>query len=260
MKITAVEIARKTFVPHELKLSEAGEIELAFAQLGVVDHDGDVTLPGAFPTKDVPMSAYGHTSWDGSLPVGKGTISEAGDWAVFKGGFFMKTEQGRNTYETVKEMGALQEYSYGYQPVEFSFGVHEGKDVRVLKLLDTHEVSPVLKGAGIGTHTLAIKSGSPGPDAPYAEHATWIRDAVKAFLERTDARVEWRTKEGRALSAANRTMLLQMHEGLMAMHDAMGGHADDLRALLDATDPDKADKDVTLDVLLAIARRLKVPV
>ena len=208
------------------------------------------------------MSAYGHTSWDGALPVGKGAISEVGDWAVFKGGFFLNTSGGRDAYETVKALGPLAEYSYGYYVRDFSFGQQDGKDVRFLKGLDVFEVSPVLIGAGIGTHTLAIKGGGPGPGAPYAEHATWIRDAVKAFLERTDARVEWRTKEGRTLSAANRTMLMQMHEGLTAMHDAMGGHADDLRALLDATDPDKAARQLRQDILvqIGVARSLGVPV
>ncbi|RLA43841.1 MAG: hypothetical protein DRQ97_12245, partial [Gammaproteobacteria bacterium] len=67
----------------ETKMDDRGYVEVAFAQLNVIDHDGDVIVNGAIPSKDVPMSAYGHTSWDGALPVGRGSISEEGNWAVF---------------------------------------------------------------------------------------------------------------------------------------------------------------------------------
>ena len=69
-------IIRKAFMPGEFKLEESGAVTIAFAQLNVVDHDKDVSLPGSFPTKTVPISAYGHTSWSGAMPVGKGTIRE----------------------------------------------------------------------------------------------------------------------------------------------------------------------------------------
>ena len=125
---------------HELKLDDKGTIEAAFAQLNVIDADGDVTLPGAFPSKEVPMSAYGHTSWDGALPVGKGTISEEGDWAVFKGQMFLDTTAGRDAHATLKGLGPLAEFSYGYEPTDFSFGEQAGQKVRYLKLLDVFEV------------------------------------------------------------------------------------------------------------------------
>lgn len=208
---------RKIFAPVELKLDEAGSISLAFAQLNVIDSDGDVTLPGAVPVKEVPMSAYGHGSWDGELPVGKGTIREAGDWAVFDGQFFMDTTAGRETHATIKALGPLAQYSYGYRPTDYSYGEQDGTPVRFLKRLDIFEVSPVLLGAGVGTHTLAIKSGGPDPDLPYAEHVAWMTDQVKALLDRSTDRAELRTKEGRTLSGATLDQLSAIHDGLLAI-------------------------------------------
>ena len=160
--------------PGEFKLSEEGTVTVAFSQLNVVDKDADVTVPGAIPTKDVPMSAYGHTSWDGELPIGRGTITEADGWGVLNGRFLMETDQGRNGYHTVKAMADLQEWSYGYKATDFSFGQQDGKNVRFLKRLDIFEVSPVLIGAGVGTRTLSIKAAK----AAIAAHSTAIDDGA----------------------------------------------------------------------------------
>lgn len=243
---------RKAFRPHDLKLSDTGEIELAFAQLNVIDSDGDVTLPGAFPAKDVPMSAYGHTSWDGALPVGKGTISESGDWAVFKGQFFMDTTGGRDTHATVKGLGPLAEYSYGYNVLQGESGLFEGKHVRFLKSLDPHEVSPVLKGAGLGTHTMSIKSGAPGSDAPSATRLVWASDEMKAVLAQLTEHAASRGKDGRKLSRSDRAVLEDLVE-------AWDGHVAAARGLLSTDVPQDPAKQAEFakafeENLLAIAR------
>src|SRR5690606_17071896 len=109
---------------------------------------------------------YGHTSWDGALPVGKGTIRQTSKEAIFEGQFFLDTTAGRDTFVTVKELGSLGQWSYGYDALEYSFGEHDGQHVRFLSKQKVHEVSPVLLGAGVGTRTLATKSGVPGAPAP----------------------------------------------------------------------------------------------
>jgi len=254
------DILRKAFTPIEFKLSGTGEVTVAFSRFNVIDHDGDVTFPGAVPVgKAVPISAYGHTSWEGSPPVGKGTIRETADLGILDGAFFMETDQGRNAYHTTKAMAELQQWSYGYDVLPPSGpGVFEGKPVRELRKLDIHEISPVLMGAGIGTTTLAIKSGGPEPDLPYAEHASWVREMVKALMDRTANRAEWRAKEGRALSGANREQLAAILESLRGF----GPAADELAALLEATDPMKADRlrRTELQVALATARSYGVDV
>lgn len=245
---------RKSFAPEGLTLSETGEVKVAFSRLNVIDHDGDVTYPGALPAgKAVAMSDFNHSSWDGALPVGKGVIGEADGLGILDGSFFMGTDQGRNAYHTVKAMADLQEWSYGYSVLAGGPEMFEGKSVRALRKLDVFEVSPVLLGAGVGTSTLAIKSGGPGPGMPYAEHLAWVMGEVEALTDRTKDRAEWRAKEGRVLSAANRTTLA-------TIAGAMQSHHADLMALLDATDPQKASRDMTLDVLLGIARRYGVKV
>lgn len=135
---------------------KAGAFEAVFATLNTIDHDGDVTLPGAF-TEGAPVriACWGHR-WD-ELPVGKGVIRTRGNDAIVEGAFFLNTQGGRETYETVKALGALQEWSYGYDVLDASPGQYDGQRVQFLRKLKVHEVSPVLLGAGIGTHTTAIK-------------------------------------------------------------------------------------------------------
>lgn len=247
-------VERKGFTPGHFKLDEAGSVEVAFAQLNVVDRDADLTVPGAFPAKNVPMSAYGHTSWMGELPTGKGAISEESDWALFKGQFLMETDQGRNAYHTVKAMADLQEWSYGYDPLEFAYETREGKSIRVLRKLDVFEVSPVLVGAGIGTHTRAIKTAGSGASLPFADHLALVAEEAKAIAARSHDRAEFRAKAGRALSGADRERLDALAKALDETHT-------ELRQLLDEPDPAAAAKATgRLDALLEEARFLGVAI
>ena len=250
---------RKGFTPIEFKLSEAGEVTVAFSRFNVVDSDEDVTFAGSMPVgKAVPMSAYGHTSWDGALPTGKGVISESGDLGVFEGGFFMETDQGRNAYNTVKAMADIQEWSYGYAVLEGGPGMFEGKRVRELRKLDVFEVSPVLKGAGVGTGTLAIKSGAPASGAPYAEQFLWYTEGLPALLDRFKGHFAARASEGRKLSRADRAAL----EDLVETLDGQLSLARDLLVTAEPVDPAKqaAFQRAAMDNLLAIARANGVPI
>ena len=247
------EILRKSFAPFEFKLSETGDVTVAFSRFNVIDSDNDVTFPGSMPVgKSVPISAYGHTSWDGALPTGKGAIREAGDLGILEGSFFMETDQGRNTYHTTKAMADLQEWSYGYAVLPPSGpGTFDGKRVRELRKLDVFEVSPVLKGAGVGTTTLAIKSGAPASGAPYAEQILWYSEGLPALLDRFKGHSAARASEGRKLSRSDRAALEELVETL-------DGQLTTARELL--TEPAKSMDAVTLDVLLRTAHRLGVPV
>jgi hypothetical protein len=139
--------------------TDKGEVTAVFATFNVVDKDGDVTLPGAFTEgAEVLISAYGHKTWEGALPVGKGTIQTTKTEALLKGQFFMDTQHGRDTFYTVKELQGKQEWSYGYDTVDSEPGEKDGQRVRFLKRQEVHEVSPVLLGAGIGTRTLSTKA------------------------------------------------------------------------------------------------------
>lgn len=155
---------------------ETGEFRAVFATLNVVDKDGDITLPGAFQDgQPVRISSWMH-DWD-SLPVGKGVIHADQSEAWVDGQFFLDTESGREHYKTIKALGDLVEWSYGFSIEKYSFQNQptdvpnsEGQ-VRVLEKLDVIEVSPVMLGAGIGTRTTAIK-------AALASHSTPTTDAA----------------------------------------------------------------------------------
>ncbi|WP_405149448.1 HK97 family phage prohead protease [Sphaerisporangium sp. NBC_01403] len=150
----------------EIKDEAKGLVKAVFATFNVVDSHGDVTPPGAFTDgEEMPISSYGHTSWDGALPVGKGSIRQTAKEAIFEGQFFLDTTGGRDTFTTVKELGPLCQWSYGYDPEDYSFGEQDGQRVRFLNKLKVHEVSPVLLGAGVNTRTLAAKSAGAGTPA-----------------------------------------------------------------------------------------------
>ena len=150
----------------QVKTIGEGTARVAFAQLHVVDHDGDYTLSGAFqPGQKVKVCQTGHAH--GALPAGAGTIvgEEPGPddtmWAVADLKLFLNTQAGRETYETIKALhdaGHTQEWSYGYDVLDAGPIHVDGKHANALKRLSVYEISPVLRGAGIGTHTLDVKS------------------------------------------------------------------------------------------------------
>jgi hypothetical protein len=153
------------FADIQFKADKPGTFRARIATLNAVDKDADVTLPGAFPDgKAIVISAYGHKSWDGALPVGKGVIGSDQSQAWVDGEFFLNTMQGKETYETVKALAAagLGEWSHGYQVLESStepgdLSAYPGA-AQILKKLDLWEASPVLVGAGVNTATERIKS------------------------------------------------------------------------------------------------------
>jgi HK97 family phage prohead protease len=163
---------------------DAGYVEAVFSTFDVIDHDNDVTRKGAFE-QDAPVrvSAYNHASWGGALPVGRGSITSDDSKATFAGQFFMGTTPGRDTFETVKAMGDLGEWSYGFDIIKSSEGEHDGKSVRFLEELKVHEVSPVLLGAGVGTHTVVAKAKQV-KDLSDEELAEQALEACKALLDR----------------------------------------------------------------------------
>jgi len=136
---------------------ETGEFRAEFATLNVIDHDEDVTVPGAFHDgQETLIEPWNHNY--GQLPVGKGVIHENDNKAVIEGAFFLDTQGGLEHYKVVKALGDLQEWSYTFDIEESDEGVFEGQDVRFLRGLDVWGVAPVQRGAGIDTRTTDIKA------------------------------------------------------------------------------------------------------
>ena len=153
-------------IDFQLKEESEGKVSAVFSVFNSLDSDGDVVEAGAiqsgFKSGDVPM-VWAH-KWD--MPIGKGQIVEDKDKATFNGEFFMDTESGQEAYKLVKNMGDLQQWSFGYRVNESEYGKlkkdgsDNEEDVRFLKDLTVFEVSPVLVGANQDTYTLAIKSNT----------------------------------------------------------------------------------------------------
>jgi len=143
---------------------ETGEFRAEFATLNVVDHDGDVTVPGAFQDgQETLIEAWNHNY--GQLPVGKGVIHEDGDKAVVEGFFFLDTQGGLEHYKTVKALGSLQEWSYTFDVEDSGYGEFDDQDVQFLRKLDVWGVAPVERGAGIDTRTTDIKAAKDNKDS-----------------------------------------------------------------------------------------------
>lgn len=151
---------------------ETGEFTCEFATLNVKDHDGDVTVPGAFHDgQETIIEAWNHT-YD-QLPVGKAVIHEVGSKARAEGRFFLDTQGGLEHYRVVKQLGSLQEWSYTFEIEKSEQGDFEGEKVRLLRGLDVWGVAPVQRGAGIDTRTVSIK----GAKGALASHSTATSDA-----------------------------------------------------------------------------------
>jgi HK97 family phage prohead protease len=173
-------------IRFEVKDASKGIVVAKFATLNVKDFDDDLTLKGAFEEgAAVAISAYGHRSWSGSMPVGKGAIRTDGDDVLMEGQFFLNTSAGKETFEVVKEMGAQQEWSYGFDILEGGLLTEELRQKgvrRVLKKLKVYEVSPVLVGAGVDTTTLSVKEKLIA-DAAEKETGTDARRELVKFLK-----------------------------------------------------------------------------
>ena len=181
----------------ELKGNQAGAFRAIFATFNQVDHDGDVTLPGAFPVgAKIPIAGVGH-NWD--VPtIGNGTIGADSEKAWLDGRFNLKMDAGRETYESIKfdadEGVNAQQYSYAYDVGKgHSARPDEQKQwpgaKRVLEQLVPHEVSPVLLGAGIETGTAFVKGrrGRKAGPLSYEDRRDLLQEAVNAWDVAEDA-------------------------------------------------------------------------
>lgn len=161
----------------------AGEVVARFSVFDIVDRDGDILRRSAFTDgQEVPM-VWAHR-WD--IPVGKGVIKLAKDHAEFHGKF-LSTPAAQDARTTVREMGDLQEWSFGFRIL----GVQDNPEIRGLDITDVQvfEVSPVLVGANQETATLAVKGGPPREEPQEDERdpaLVAIADEAQRLTESTD--------------------------------------------------------------------------
>jgi len=204
---------------------EPGRVSAVFSTFDVVDSDNDIVLATALTNGQAVPMTWSHR-WE--MPIGKGVILVQEKQAVFDGEFFLETEAGLEAYKTVKAMGTLQEWSWGFRVVEAGYEQRGDQWIRVIKRAEVFEVSPVLVGAGVGTYTLGIKG-----TMPYAEQGDAVLAAVRDLVGRSRSLADLRAKEGRVLSEANRKRLGNLLEALRAVET-------DIDELLASTAPEKS--------------------
>lgn len=163
-------VQRKTLKDIEWKADKPGTFRAVVATYNTIDHDGDVTEPGALDTeRRILVSPWNHSSIDeaaAEMPVGSAKITTVGDRAVAEGRFYIDDPMGERAYKITKALAedGLGEWSYGFRiPAGGSTSDPKALEgwpgaVRLLKRVQPFEVSLVFAGAGIGTHTLSVKS------------------------------------------------------------------------------------------------------
>lgn len=174
-------------VPVEFKLSEdtPGAFRATFALFDVIDLDRDVTKAGAFKVgAPVRIAQWGH-NW-GAPAIGVGTIGADNERAWVDGQFNLEMAAGKETYESVKALGDLQQWSYGFDIDKWSVGKFEGDEVRFLEAMTVHEISPVMLGAQPLTFTDRIKGQKVGRRNSAADEDA-MRSALDALTSAADA-------------------------------------------------------------------------
>ena len=185
------------------QMDDEGHGLAKLATLSAIDHDGDTYVKGAFGWKE------GGHQWAPilpahdrkAMPMGKARIYEEGDDAMIDLHLNLKSAVGREWHAALKfdlEKGqAVQEWSYGFDVLDKVDESRSGQPVRVLKRLDIHEVSPVVRGAGIGTGTLSLKS-----HGSFAGQLDQLIAAIDDVVERAGGVKTLREADGRGMSKA----------------------------------------------------------
>lgn len=209
----------KTFESVQVKDADEGKVEAVFSTFDVVDHGGDVILPGAFTDgAKVRISAFNHQSWGGALPVGKGVIRTTDEGAVLDGQFFLTTTHGRDTFETVKQLDDLGEWSYSLDNIVAKQGERDGQPVRLIESVDVHEVSPVIKAESVGTRTLAVKSDE---DLKFADEAALVMASVSNLIDRAADVMAKRREKGKTLGTASAHFMEWLADDLKRLNDLL---------------------------------------
>lgn len=212
-------------------VDDEGSFEAIIATLNVVDLDGDLTIPGAFKKQSVSILPA-HDRRSASL--GKAEIFERGDKAIARGKFNLAIQAGREMHEALKfdlaNGDPVQEWSYSYQIKESEEETRNGETIRILKSLDVSEVSPVLRGAGMGTGTISAKENE---KITLADDLAAVAAEVKRVAQRAAEVIAMRLKQkldgqrsGRpGLGAKAKKSLEELLDGLafsIVQQDAIG--------------------------------------
>jgi HK97 family phage prohead protease len=172
-----------------------GIVECFVAGIGNKDSVGDVCLPGSFVgslKRRKPRVVWGH-NWN--EPIGKvldiyevgpndprlpSKMRSAGIGGLYaRVQFNLKSERGKEAFNSVVFFGEEQEWSIGYKTLDAVFD--PSQQANLLKEVELYEVSPVLHGANQLTGTISIKS-----DKPLKDPDGGLTAAGRAHFKRTE--------------------------------------------------------------------------
>lgn len=172
------------------EMDEKGHGVALLANMKDVDKDGDTYTKGAFDWKADGQWApiLPAHNWK-EMPFGKARVYEDGQEALAELKLNLDTGAGRDWHAALKfdlETGQpVQQWSYGYDVLDFANEQRGAQKVRNLKKLSVLEVSPVIVGAGKGTRTLEMKGVSfkEGDFAATLEQLQTLASAIDANPE-----------------------------------------------------------------------------
>ena len=199
-----------------------GKVEAVFSNFNEVDSDGDVVLPNSI------KSGYGDNGvamvWahDWKNVIGRGEIIQDDHRAVFKGQFIMDTDAGRDAFHTVKAMGDLQQWSFGYEVTDSENGAfkkdnEEEIEVRYLKEVKVWEVSPVLVGANQNTETLSVKEDKP-KGKRLNEEVEELLNSLTSLVKRARELTALRLSKDKILSEESTEIIEGLQDALQEAH------------------------------------------
>ncbi|QXN68035.1 prohead protease [Microcystis phage Mwe-Yong1] len=210
------------------KMDDAGHGLARLATLSSVDHDNDTYAPGAFGWKEggeqwVPILPAHNR---GAMPIGKSRVYEDGGVAFAELHLNLDTAAGKEWQSHLKfdlaKGKPAQEWSYGFGTLDASWEQRGDDRIRVLKRVDVHEVSPVIRGAGIGTATLSMKGQAGGFGAQLDAVIAEIDDVI----ERAGGIAQLRAADGRGMSKARLDQLAELKARLDRLVAADAPQAD----------------------------------
>lgn len=176
----------KSVTGQAVKAADGGTAQVVIATTNVVDADGDVVVPGAIGAQTVVLLPSHDAR---SIPLGKASTFERGGEVLADLAFNLAIPAARDWHAALKwdveHPPALQEYSWGYEAKRRP-GRLGDRPVSFLEDVTIFEVSMVLRGASVGTGTVAVKEH----DLDAAERAELRRIAAQVKASEFEKRRE----------------------------------------------------------------------
>lgn len=213
-------------------LDDAGNFSVYFAAFENIDRGGDCIEAGSFKN----LTDYDRSGWIGvnhcmdELPVAYPTAVKQDATGLMVGGRFHSTPAGQACRTVVKERMAAGKAVFGSIGYKVNpGGAHveykDGKSIRRITSLDLFECSFVNLPMNPLAETVSAKS----LEGLEMDEKVMTIEALKAWLEE-------QTKAGRVLSKSN-------HATLKGWHGTLSTMCSDMKAMVDAFDPDRAKPD-----------------